>query len=734
MPKNCLSLYVQLDTVEADLQGGRQPVVTVSRKHGHLERDAVRTPQEMVFKLYPVSRRLSIVRLFLTIVALLVLVSSTTAFAEGDAAAGAEKKGKKSHGKRGHRRHHHHGHAHAGESNGGPFADVPRGHWAYDAVQKSAEAGILQGWNNRFHGNKVVNRYQMAVVVARMLDRVGVLRANGKVITAQDIANLESLVIEFADELALLNVKVSTLEDTVAGLKKDVDLIKADLRGVGARAGITGVMEARAVFTDNSAPAYRFGSLPALTQPSAATSVLGRYNGSAVSGNGGAVVTIPGTTGPNTYNERNFFTVSTFAVNIDREFDPHTHFHAQVNINAEGEENRPGESFVAPLVGSGADPVGIVGPAGALNANGGIGTPLSGRGSSFNPSIIVNELYVVFDDWFTDGVNGRMGIWALPMNTEVNGPSRTYLWTITPSIANSKWESLRPVGLDIFQHNDKDSWTFYVGFFTPGDTSNQILRSGTLISMNNQGLTPGSLVANGTFSQLDGVATGITGLGRFPTPNADASFTDAPRSIDGQNLANDDIGFYVNIGQHPTCKDHRGFSWHVAYFDRNGNIHRGREGAPSLTDWNAWQAFISYQWSDVLLMAQYYDAESKNYSFADLGIGSGIQLDARRFASTPFVNFFGADTRSQSFMALLNWQFTRRGNFTIRYEDAHDSTGAARLEAEVWTLAFNWRTSDHGWLQLEYISPETRSTSENGVRNTIDINDDLFQVNYKLNW
>jgi hypothetical protein len=35
---------------------------------------------------------------------------------------------------------------------------------------------------------------------------------------------------------------------------------------------------------------------------------------------------------------------------------------------------------------------------------------------------------------------------------------------------------------------------------------------------------------------------------------------------------------------------------------------------------------------------------------------------------------------------------------------------------------------------LEYISPETRSTSENGVRNTVDINDDLFQANYRLNW
>src|SRR5688572_15277279 len=149
----------------------------------------------------------------------MVLVSATASFAD------AEKKGRKRKGKRHHRS--------AAAHSGGPFADVPRGHWAYEAVQKAAEAGILQGWNNRFHGNKVVNRYQMAVVVARMLDRVGVLKANGKVITGQDIANLESLVIEFADELALLNVKVSTLEDTVAGLKRDVDLIKSDMRGVG---------------------------------------------------------------------------------------------------------------------------------------------------------------------------------------------------------------------------------------------------------------------------------------------------------------------------------------------------------------------------------------------------------------------------------------------------------------------------------------------------------------------
>ena len=429
-------------------------------------------------------------RLFLTIVALLVLVCSTKAFAAGDADAAAEC------GKEGQacqappqEAHHHHAAgaaAAAGEANGGPFADVPRGHWAYDAVQKAAEAGILQGWNNRFHGNKVVNRYQMAVVVSRMLDRVGVLRANGKVITAQDIANLESLVIEFADELALLNVKVSTLEDTVAGLKRDVDLIKkTDLRGVGARAGITGEMDVRYVFADNNAPGYNvgpfIGAFANNPNPSA-TGAITRYPGTAASGSGspGAVVGAPGTTGPNTFQNRDFFTVANFAINIDREFDPHTHFHAQLNINAEGDS-----STVCTGLGLGSG--GSASRDQDATAGGAFGIrPLgTGRGASFAASTLrVNELYVVFDDWFTDGVNGRLGIWAVPMNTEVNGPSRTYLWTITPSIANSKWESLRPVGLDIFQHNDKDSWLYYVGFFTPGDTSDGIIRSGTLLSAN----------------------------------------------------------------------------------------------------------------------------------------------------------------------------------------------------------------------------------------------------------
>jgi hypothetical protein len=111
--------------------------------------------------------------------------------------------------------------AFAATAYGAPFSDVPRTHWAYDAIQKAVAHGILQGYDGKFDGKRLLNRYQMAVIVAKMLDKV----QGGGAVAAPDgdlkkmIANLEALTIEFADELALLNVKVSTLEDTVKELQ-----------------------------------------------------------------------------------------------------------------------------------------------------------------------------------------------------------------------------------------------------------------------------------------------------------------------------------------------------------------------------------------------------------------------------------------------------------------------------------------------------------------------------------
>lgn len=629
----------------------------------------------------------------------LVGAMALTAALNAEAAEKAKKKAKK---KKAHKTAHSSGSHHSSAASaapGGPFSDVPQGHWAYEAIKKAVDAGILQGWENKFHGGKVVNRYQMAVVVARMIDRLGVMRAGNRTITAQDVANLEALTIEFADELALLNVKVNKLEDAVAGIRKDIDWVKQEWASGGAKGGISGAMSVRGVFTGDGGPSWNIGPFTGAGSQNpapAATGAIARYRGGPVSGTG-AVAT------PFIYDNRNFATVSNFSINIDRWFDPHIHFHSQIDINAEGARDITTQFPIA----------------GAL--------PNAGRGESFfaaGSDILVNEAYVTWEDWFASGINGRAGVFALPMNFEVNGPSRTYTWTITPSIANSKWESIRPVGMDIFKLNAKDELAFYVGFFTPGDTSNGLLRSGTLIS----GTTAIGVGAAAQTDPLVNPAGAAFGLGRFPTPLQGASMTDAARGVQGQALSFDDIGFYGYVGTHPTNRNHKGFTWHLAYYDRNGDIRAGLDESVSATDWYAWQGAMSYQWRKWIIGGQYYSASSENYNTGDAA------LDARRGNTTPFVNVLGTETDSRSAMGFVNWQFNPKGALTARYEMAEDETSPAKLEADVFTFAFNWRTSDKSWLQAEYITSDSRSTSENGFSNDNDISDDLFQVNYKMNW
>lgn len=54
-----------------------------------------------------------------------------------------------------------------------PFEDVPADHWAYDAVTKLAAAGLVIGYpDGTFGGDRLFTRYEMAMVFARILDRL----------------------------------------------------------------------------------------------------------------------------------------------------------------------------------------------------------------------------------------------------------------------------------------------------------------------------------------------------------------------------------------------------------------------------------------------------------------------------------------------------------------------------------------------------------------------------------
>lgn len=95
----------------------------------------------------------------------------------------------------------------------GPFADVPAKHWAYDAINKLAKAGIIDGYSDgTFHGDRTVTRYEMAQLVGRAIERED--KAD-----SQQKAVIDKLTAEFATELRSLGVRVSTLENKVDNFK-----------------------------------------------------------------------------------------------------------------------------------------------------------------------------------------------------------------------------------------------------------------------------------------------------------------------------------------------------------------------------------------------------------------------------------------------------------------------------------------------------------------------------------
>ena len=90
-----------------------------------------------------------------------------------------------------------------------PFVDVPLNHWAYDSVQSLAAKGVIVGFpDGTFGGAKSLTRYEFAEATAKALAYVEGM----DFAAADDVAILEKLAIEFADELASLGVTVADLE------------------------------------------------------------------------------------------------------------------------------------------------------------------------------------------------------------------------------------------------------------------------------------------------------------------------------------------------------------------------------------------------------------------------------------------------------------------------------------------------------------------------------------------
>lgn len=108
-----------------------------------------------------------------------------------------------------------------------PFSDLPKNHWAHEAVRSLIDRGVMRGYpDNSFRGNNLVTRYALAVTLAKAMEGFGTgakAGASPVKVSVQDLETLQRLMREFADELSLLGVKTASFEERLRGLRSDMD-------------------------------------------------------------------------------------------------------------------------------------------------------------------------------------------------------------------------------------------------------------------------------------------------------------------------------------------------------------------------------------------------------------------------------------------------------------------------------------------------------------------------------
>jgi hypothetical protein len=104
------------------------------------------------------------------------------------------------------------------------FPDVPD-MWAADAVRTLAAKGLLEGYpDGTFKGDRAATRYEVAMIVARLLAREE--QEHALFASKADLDELMRLARQLSEELDALGVRVTNLEGNVATLDKRVTALE----------------------------------------------------------------------------------------------------------------------------------------------------------------------------------------------------------------------------------------------------------------------------------------------------------------------------------------------------------------------------------------------------------------------------------------------------------------------------------------------------------------------------
>ena len=184
------------------------------------------------------------------------------------------------------------------------YPDVPKNHWAYDAINKLSQAGIIEGRpGGTYNGNQAMTRYEFAVAIARLLTKIG----GPGVVGLQGIQGVPGATGPAGRDGVggVGGPTLAEINDLIAALRRE---FQQDLANMGVRVD---AVEARVSDLENRTPvAPRVTVSPSILHRTGAATYIGSTtNGRGiVVGNAGA----PSTSGTNFVPNNSVFRNSQF--------------------------------------------------------------------------------------------------------------------------------------------------------------------------------------------------------------------------------------------------------------------------------------------------------------------------------------------------------------------------------------------------------------------------------------
>jgi len=134
------------------------------------------------------------------------------------------------------------------------FKDVPKTHWAYDAVDYLLNKGLIEGYpDGTFKGERTMTSYEFAQVIARAYVAMEEKLTNGEKASIDTEAIMNDLMEEFAPELdaikKLSEENKAKLDDLESKLKENSDKdaeLAAKLEKLGSKFKFNGQLKLRA--------------------------------------------------------------------------------------------------------------------------------------------------------------------------------------------------------------------------------------------------------------------------------------------------------------------------------------------------------------------------------------------------------------------------------------------------------------------------------------------------------